>query len=449
MSIETGKKRQAVIVIHGIGEQYPMSTLRDFVSNVIETKADTHQPQYYSKPDLFSNIFDLRCLVTPGNTRPRTDFFEFYWAHLMPKANWPKVFNWIVLLINRNRKDVPPQFRSLWWMLWGSLGMLSIAIVMSVVNLFINPQHEAEIFLKIPFGLAMTGLFLQGLFLSYIGDAATYLSPHPQNVASRYAIRSAGVALLDNLHKSGNYDRIIIVGHSLGSLIGYDILSYTWHRYQKQFGSAEKLHREHMQQAESFAKKRSQMFNNKENLQTDFQEQWATLTRQVGKEMRTNQHAWLVTDFVTLGSPLAHADFLMANSREDFNRKVEQRELAVSPPVMDLKGTFSNRINYILPDGSKRSTFVPHHAAWSACVCWTNLYFPCQWLLKGDVVGGPLAPLFGAGVHDIAVSTKNRNGWLAHTLYWTKDSATKDARSDSIRNLRLALDLTGKGYRPD
>lgn len=41
---------------------------------------------------------------------------------------------------------------------------------------------------------------------------------------------------------------------------------------------------------------------------------------------------WLVTDLVTLGSPLAHADFLMAASAEAFAKDKQDRILPTCPP---------------------------------------------------------------------------------------------------------------------
>ena len=81
-----------------------------------------------------------------------------------------------------------------------------------------------------PLGLAALLLLLQGLVLNYIGDAAIYLSPEPRNIQARQAVRDAGVALFESLHSGLDaehaYDRIVVVGHSLGSVIGYDILTY-------------------------------------------------------------------------------------------------------------------------------------------------------------------------------------------------------------------------------
>ena len=53
-----------------------------------------------------------------------------------------------------------------------------------------------------------------------------------------------------------------------------------------------------------------------------------------------------------------------------------------------------------------------HHAASFAAVRWTNLYFPCAGVIHGDVIGGPLAGLFGWGVKDIGVTTGLRGGYL-------------------------------------
>ncbi|MEW8268619.1 MAG: hypothetical protein AB2731_20955 [Candidatus Thiodiazotropha sp.] len=72
--------------------------------------------------------------------------------------------------------------------------------------------------------------FLGFLMKEVVGDAARYLRPAAQNIQRRQEIRTAGVDLLKNLHDRG-YDRIIIVGHSLGSVIGYDILTYAFQAY--------------------------------------------------------------------------------------------------------------------------------------------------------------------------------------------------------------------------
>jgi len=451
MAKHTDTKRQAVIVIHGIGDQQPMATLRGFVESALDISPDSATPAYYSRPDTLSHNFELRCLTTPGNTHPQTDFFEFYWQHLMPKAEWSQIFSWAWFLMHRSIKNVPQRFLGAWWALWIGAAAFGILIVWSFIHTYLEHQVTPKMLLTLPFGAALIWLFLKGLFLSSVGDAAIYLIARPENVAARHAIRSAGVELLDSIHKSGEYTRVIVVGHSLGSVIGYDILNYAWQVYHKQHGSPENPRKETHQCLEEVGQRAlalNELHALREKIPMKMREEWFSLVRKVGNELRMNKHRWLVTDFVTLGSPLAHADLLLARNREELQRKIREREFPCSPPVVDDEGTLSQRMHYELqnddhndPKKSKRTTFVPHHAAWTACVRWTNLYFPCRLLLKGDFVGGLLAPLFGPGINDVPVHTRYRGGWLAHTHYWHRDPRDRDAPDAPVRCLHRALDL--------
>src|SRR4051812_28248313 len=99
-------EKQAVLLIHGIGEQRPMDTLRGFVDTVWTSDTQIHHPfvadpsAFWSKPDRISGSFELRCLTTPKNRGElRTDFFEFYWAHLMQGTTWAQVTAWIQMLL--------------------------------------------------------------------------------------------------------------------------------------------------------------------------------------------------------------------------------------------------------------------------------------------------------------------------------------------------------------
>src|SRR4029077_3677582 len=102
--------KTAVVIIHGIGEQRPMDTLRGFVEAVVEPQPD--QPKYFSKPDEMSDLFDLRRLHTFG--RSGVDFYEYYWAHHMPGEGLIALGAWMLGLIVRSGKDVPPSIKALW-----------------------------------------------------------------------------------------------------------------------------------------------------------------------------------------------------------------------------------------------------------------------------------------------------------------------------------------------
>jgi hypothetical protein len=84
---------QAVVVIHGMGEQRPMDTIKSFVKAVWEEDAVItanglpHPHQVWSKPDDRAGSLELRRITTresilsaqfPGGVR--TDFYELYWV---------------------------------------------------------------------------------------------------------------------------------------------------------------------------------------------------------------------------------------------------------------------------------------------------------------------------------------------------------------------------------
>jgi len=133
------------------------------------------------------------------------------------------------------------------------------------------------------------------------------------------------------------------------------------------------------------------------------------------------------TDFITLGSPLAHADWLMFDGREDMKKSFKEREYPTCPPDLG-RGVFYEgkyRVNEadstVNPDA-----LVPHHAALFAVTRWSNAYFPAyRWY--GDPVGGDVAATFGAGVRDVKVRVKScKPGSLrqvlgvAHLSYWNR-----------------------------
>jgi hypothetical protein len=438
------RRCQAVVLIHGIGEQRPMDSLRSFVDCVLNHSKDAEEqaPAYYSRPDTFSNNFELRTLRTT-QSRPRTEFIELYWAHRMPDASWPRLLEWGRELIMRPKNDVPQQFRSIWRLL--RLTVIAVAVLMLisiVIWLFpsLNPSATLKPTVSLPIGAAALLVLVNATVLAYVGDAAIYLSPHPKNIEARNAIRTAGVNLIQRLHESGRYDRIVVVGHSLGSVIGYDILTYAWKRFHLRHGKPERPHQESLKQAQRFAAVRADQSH--ENC-TDYSKAWSELTTRLWLEQRGLGFKWLVTDFITLGSPLAHGDLLLARDRSDFQRKVSQLELPVCPPAGDNKGRIAFPIHYRLQDNdrSRRTISVLHHAAWPAVVRWKNLYFPSWRLFFGDAIGGPLAPLFGPGIEDIPVCTSIWNGWLAHTNYWKRAPNTGEQAGECVEQLRNALDL--------
>ncbi|QJR15906.1 hypothetical protein [Usitatibacter palustris] len=427
-------KRQAVLLIHGVGEQRPMDTLRGFAEAVWSTYADIHNKyagtSLWSKPDSVSRSFELRRLTTPQNTAGvETHFYEFYWAHLMKGTKYGHVWAWARSLLLRWPTSVPKHLFWVYIFIW--LLILAGGALMAYFG-WCMTEDKSGVPTWVAFGASLATPIAAFFVLKVIGDAARYLHIAPENIQSRHEIRQMGVDLLKELHDpSRRYDRIIVVGHSLGSVIGYDILTHAWIKF----------HERHAQGANAMA-----ALDQLEELSRDPRadpDKIPAAQRAYFEEMKANGNLWRVTDFITLGSPLAHAEILLAKDGPDLRQKQADREFPRCPPELEdvRRGNeMVRRVGYESIQGNNESLRIPHHAAVFGPTRWTNLYMPESFMLWGDLIGGPVRPVMGPGVRDIAVSTSVRGGFLAHTEYWTLPG--DGTLPESVTELRKALDLT-------
>ncbi len=435
-------KKQAVLLIHGIGDQKPLETLRKFVTAAWTRNGKVHNDfagdHFWSKPDDISESFELRKFTTPQNrSRVSTDFFELYWAHLMEGTTYGHVVAWIRTLMLRKPGTLSPQLKPVYWFLWvAALLALTLIIYTGTAIDDKNPMLPAWASTLITLALVPAVGFI---VKNVVGDAARYLHVAPANVQSRHAIRHAGVKVLEELHKRG-YSRIIVVGHSLGSVIGYDLLKHAWPMYNSKKPSTDNPPSAELDALEA------QLQPGKTLDLAAFRAGQARYLAELQGKDRDNE--WRVTDFITLGSPLAHADVLLAADGEDFKRRRASYELPSCPPELETQkypdGTVRHGFAYPLKGDSR----VPNHAALFAATRWTNLFFPCKSVFFGDVVGGPVARLFGAGVADVPVSTTINRGFLTHTHYWSfGDAAATGPLPKHIDALCRAIDIANDGYQ--
>jgi hypothetical protein len=426
--------RQAVVVIHGIGEQRPMETLRSFVLGVLGSAVQNKRRIFYSKPDPNADTFELR-RYRAFDRNSDTDFIEFYWQHKMPIASWRFLFSWLWLLMNRPSEAMPPRFRILWWVAWIAFTIFAVVTLLGILDWLGVPNASLGHPAKVSSAVALVGASLGFIVRAFVGDAAIYLNPHPRTVEARNAIRTAGVELLERLQRDGRYDRILVVGHSLGSVIGYDILSFAWHRVSERF----RLKVEAGQMPDPRPKQPQLTATQKLGRSAKVTSAtWKASTRKLLAESRSIGLEWKITDFVTLGSPLAHASLLLARGPQDLIRRIQERELPTAPPFCEDGAHFAFR----RPAGpAAQAARVPDHAALFSHTAWTNLYFPCRAFLYGDLVGGSVTEGFGPGVTDQAVQTRKWYGWLAHTNYWTRYEGFEGNASSSPNRLIEALDL--------
>jgi hypothetical protein len=297
-------------------------------------------------------------------------------------------------------------FQSVWdhgWIFWSLNERYSAVIAFAIILIYI----------------ALYALFLQ----PFLGDAARYFRASPGNVQVRREIRKQAVDTLDTLHKWGTYDRIVVVAHSLGTVVAYDMLRAYFSRVNNSLPGIASLDPEFSQVDQHDPNKPSGVIKNESDFRSAGREiigKIATQTVNSANPANRKLPTWLVSDFVTLGSPLTHAYYLMCDGKtevelvNDFRRRVKQREFPVCPPekqgadgLLSFKNTVSERTEF-------------HHAAVFGLTRWTNLYFPMVQMFWGDAIGGPLKDIFGRYIKDIPVSTVASHAatFFTHTSYW-------------------------------
>jgi len=466
--------KQAVVVIHGMGEQIPMDTIMSFTEAAWVTdntligagrpdsstgKARTSNAIWF-KPDEQSHSFELRRIATesvPGHGS--THFYEFYWANLMEGTTFEHFGAWLKDLLLRSPRRVPQGLGWAWCMLWLVTIVAGLAFVLSLI-----PSEDKAWYWYVSGGLgSMVLAYLVNTYLlKYFGDVARYVKASPPNVARRQEIREKGVALLQGLMgidpdgsmKASQYDRIVVVAHSLGTIVAYDVLSHCFARLNRKMKPSQT--QPELVAMEEFVRKAVGI----DGAQPDeiTLERYREQQSRCLAELREQGSPWIISDFVTLGSPLSHAEFLMAYDKEDLRKQQERRVQPTCPPTLEYDATTKKRhFSYRTEDGATAPR-TPHHASLFAFTKWTNIYSPHRAILWGDIISGRLGGQFDltvenksfSGIDDIVVlpepSPAKKGVWppfFTHTKYWAFPPNWKvgDVVPYHIGVLRNALNL--------
>jgi hypothetical protein len=475
---------QAVVVIHGMGEQRPMDTMKAFVRAVWETDEVVtanklpHPAQVWSKPDPRTGSLELRRITTRESIASasfphgvRTDFYELYWADLTAGSTWEQFTSWVRGLLLRPISRVPPDVRLAWVVLWiATLGVVAIAVLAALpadVWRKIGVGALADWHGLLAFVAAALGMWLHKTATATFGRVVRYTRADPSNIAARQAVRERGLKLMNALHEGNYYKRIIIVSHSLGTMLAHDLLSYFWAQRDAPRKIAESSPEfdalcelegaaAAVDRANPTAAALDRYYAAQRHLRVALA---ARPAPPAPNPQAMPDPRWLITDFVTLGSPLTHAEFLIAASDEDLARRKFERELPQSPPLredLDPKVFQLAGATHKLPVGpsfetSKLISFPPpssprvwelHHAAPFAVVRWVNVYDTASLVFRGDVIGGPLANTFGPAIIDIDLkSLRGQSRAFTHTKYWEIDG--EPIHIEVLRRAVNLLDLPG------
>lgn len=308
-----------------------------------------------------------------------------------------------------------------------------------------------------------------------MADSARMLGGSPENLPARDKIRKRGMELLEGLHNAERrYDRIILVAHSLGTIVAYNVLSQYWGNVYRLMDHKQTAVERHAVETAAAAlnetaarvggpERREQMAEARKTYRQAVRAYFEALRRHPlppedvawrsaeftspGQLIRNALRAvrgeaakpadsrspWLITDFITLGSPMTYAGLLMGEGSSDLANQFNTRRHPECPPDMD-------------PDTGMVHSGRPHHAAVFAATCWTNIFFETEGLIRGDIIGGEVAGditdgRFGWGPLDVAVRREPNMPEFAHNEYWRGYDAAEGGPAEHVRALRAAMGL--------
>jgi len=521
----TRQRRQAVVVVHGMGEQRPVETLNAF-SEVICREAEFH-----SRPVKFQGDFEGRLHIVEARKKDepasatlgfdvQTDIYEYHWAHLMqgnrlddlwptfrrimlpatsipqlvgavsllavvvgaaglllfPQAWMPSGAGWVLgalaigALVAFGATELPRVPSGLWG-LWIVIWIATFALAWGFVSIpgfstWFGVPPWAQIAAGSVSALVIVtyaiSRLLPGWLVKYLVDVVRYLDTSPRSFAARREIRAGMVDLLRSLQDSGDYDRIVVTGHSLGSYIAYDAITYLWATTSQGRASLAPEDLDHLE-AEASALAADP---------TRSPEAYRRAQRELWLAMREKGHPWLISDFVSFGSPMNFADQIYTTNTAEFEERKKRRELQSCPPQGETIDPDDQQwppeyrpqanghdefFSYVTHDKRRREdgtryvwhTRRIHEAAAFAPVRWTNMWYPARLHFFGDWFGGGLRRLYGPGISDIALAgdaPKSRIPGYAHGVYVT----TRDYDTDGAfaKEFRRALDLESGAWLP-
>jgi hypothetical protein len=196
---------QAVVVIHGMGEQIPMDTIKGFVKAVWQEdhaftgKGPPDPTEVWSKPDDRTGSLELRRITTRESIESapefpngvRTDFYELYWADLTGGTTWQALEAWVCGLLFRPLRRVPPNVRLAWLVLWlVCFAAVALAFLAIVPGSFWQGTGLAGLagwqWALAAAAAAITAL-VHRLGTSTFGRVVRYTRADPDNIAARAA----------------------------------------------------------------------------------------------------------------------------------------------------------------------------------------------------------------------------------------------------------------------
>ncbi len=239
------KGRTAFVVIHGIGQQNPFDTLDDFTRGFVRYLESEEIPF-----QLVHRIAERKSaggsawkenyvrIQPEGAADAWIDVHEYYWAFLSEgKISLPEIWRWVEETLEGTRRFyeentelqrryAPGELESygtrflflarvLRW-------LYPVVLLCTRILQWAGPYGRVFRWLRDWFERRAVSFII-----GYIGDIALYTTTDQKS--SHYDVRQKilreSQALLEDLLRDDDCDRVLLAGHSLGSVIAYDTLN--------------------------------------------------------------------------------------------------------------------------------------------------------------------------------------------------------------------------------
>ncbi|MER8666495.1 hypothetical protein NKH45_04675 [Mesorhizobium sp. M1156] len=464
------KRSQAVVVVHGMGEQRPMDTLREFVQAVwshdparapfyahVPDPADpmgTKINQSWITPDSRTNSHELRRITTPYDVDGRrTDFYELYWADITQGTTRSRLAAWVTTLLWRKPADIPRDVLKLYVVtLLATIVVLGAALALATSTWQGYISWTTGVLVTVLASFVIWSVDQFGL--PYFGDVAAYVRAEAATAEKRALVRERGLKLLKRLMMDDAYDRIVLVSHSLGSIIAYDLLQILWADFRPRKLEAirdkARLKAIHAVDKATLDADASAWPDSLDDLPAFRRSQWE-LYRQLRVGDADHPLPWKISDFVTLGSPLTHSEFLVTYNLAEFRRGIAERLFSACPPIAD-RAAGGTMLYQEGRSHSGKPQRAVHHGAVFAATRWTNIFDRGNGWLTGDPISGRMTENFGPGVENIQVELRGSGGRVfTHSLYWSLTASGVEVNAPAgvqprshLAVLRDAVDLGRK-----
>ena len=232
-------KPTAFLVVHGIGEQDPFSTLDSFVRNfqpILQKDSPGKIEILHRAENREGWIDNYIQLKSDEKDDSFIDVYEYYWAHHpQRKVNLAEIVDWLVKTTNGARKfyeennrlidkyesDVKSEvftgssikrrwyLKHLSWLvkLMAFIGIPKVPYVDQFIRKILGKGEK--------------------IFVDFVGDVVVYTSTNlkDKTFEIRKKILDGAFEQLKIILECGKYENIIVAGHSLGSVISYDAIN--------------------------------------------------------------------------------------------------------------------------------------------------------------------------------------------------------------------------------